>query len=391
MSWRLYTADTITGELRRPIDVPSCSWSLSVSDAALSTTRDKGAGEGEASSLTVPWSAVWGSTARERAHELTAGKRAIVLCWEEDGATVPLVFGAIGQRTDTALDTSFSLDSVTTLLSQRYVVREGDFRKCAPAISLDNLSLRAIAANVGWYATEGKPAGSLPIDWGDFYERGGHQRTFWPWNVSNLSAADVLEKIADVEGGPDITFRPYMADAHHVRLRMVAGSDVDPYVGQDVVRRLQWFHGAGSVHSLTVAHLGPVERVYATGAGTEDEKDVALAEDLTYCRQSDPWPIVEECASCTDSDDHSLLESHARGRLVADWWPMCQVTCTVDLADPQVPRIGEVWPGDAMTLAVEGFPTIPDGEYPVRLMEMSGDLGTLVTLKFDPMRDPAET
>lgn len=95
--------------------------------------------------------------------------------------------------------------------------------------------------------------------------------------------------------------------------------------------------------------------------------------------------------SCTDSDDHSLLEGHARGRLRADWWPLCQVTCTVDLADPQVPRIGEVWPGDAMTLAVEGFPTIPDGEYPVRLMEMSGDLGTLVTLKFDPMRDPAET
>lgn len=391
MSWRLYTADTITGQLRRPIDVPGCAWSLSVSDASLATTRDKGTGEGEASSLTVPWSAVWGGTARERAQELTAGKRAIALCWEEGGSTVPLVFGAIGQRTDTALDTSFSLDSVTTLLSQRYVVREGDFRKGAPAISLDNLSLRAIAANVGWYATEGKPAGSLPIDWGDFYERGGHQRTFWPWNVSNLSAADVLEKIANVEGGPDITFRPYMADAHHVRLRMVAGSDADPYVGQDSVRRLQWFHGAGSVHSLTVAHLGPVERVYATGAGTEDEKDVALAEDLTYCRQSDPWPIVEECVSHTDSDDHALLEGHARGRLKADWWPLCQVTCTVDLADPQVPRIGEVWPGDAMTLAVEGFPTIPDGEYHVRLMEMSGDLGTLVTLKFDPMRDPAET
>ena len=391
MSWRLYTADTITGELRRPIDVPSCSWSLSVSDAALATTRDKGTGEGEASSLTVPWSAVWGSTARERARELTAGKRAIVLCWEEGGATVPLVFGAIGQRNDTALDTSFSLDSVMTLLSQRYVVREGGFHKGAPPLRLGDLSLRAIAANVGWYATEGKPAGSLPIDWGDFYERGGHERTFFPWNVSNLSAADVLEKIANVEGGPDITFRPYMADAHHVRLRMVAGSDADPYVGQDSVRRLQWFHGAGSVHSLSVAHLGPVERVYATGAGTEEEADVCLAEDLTYCRQSDPWPIVEECVSFTGSDDHALLEANARGRLRADWWPICQVTCTVDLADPQVPRIGEVWPGDAMTLAVEGFPTIPDGEYHVRLMEMSGDLGTLVTLKFDPMRDPAET
>lgn len=389
--WRMHTCDVMTGELRRPIDIPSASWSLSISDASLSTTRDKGTGEGEASSITVPWTEVWGSTARERARELTAGKRGIVLGWEEGGTFRPVVFGAIGQRTDTALDTSFSLDSVMTLLSSRYVVEEGHFVKGGAPLHLSGLSLRAIAANVGWYATEGKPGGSLPIDWGDFYERGGHQRAFWPWNVSNLSAADVLEKIANVEGGPDITFRPYMADAHHVRLRMVAGSDADPYVGQDSVRRLQWFHGAGSVHSLTVAHLGPVERVYATGAGTEDEKGVCLAEDLTYCRQSDPWPIVEECVSYTDSDNHSLLEGHARGRLRADWWPLCQVTCTVDLADPQVPRIGEVWPGDAMTLAVEGFPTMPDGEYHVRLMEMSGDLGTLVTLKFDPMRDPAET
>ena len=389
--WRMHTCDVMTGELRRPIDIPSASWSLSISDASLSTTRDKGTGEGEASSITVPWTEVWGSTARERARELTAGKRGIVLGWEEGGTFRPVVFGAIGQRTDTALDTSFSLDSVMTLLSSRYVVEEGHFVKGGAPLHLSGLSLRAIAANVGWYATEGKPGGSLPIDWGDFYERGGHQRTFWPWNVSNLSAADVLEKIANVEGGPDITFRPYMADAHHVRLRMVAGSDADPYVGQDSVRRLQWFHGAGSVHSLTVAHLGPVERVYATGAGTEDEKDVALAEDLTYCRQRDPWPIVEECVSYTGSDGHALLEGHARGRLRADWWPLCQVTCIVDLADPQVPRIGEVWPGDAMTLAVEGFPTIPDGEYHVRLMEMSGDLGTLVTLKFDPMRDPAET
>lgn len=389
--WRMHTCDVMTGELRRPIGVPSASWSLSISDASLSTTRDKGTGEGEASSITVPWTEVWGSTARERARELTAGKRGIVLGWEEAGVFRPVVFGAIGQRTDTVLDTSFSLDSVMTMLSSRYVVEEGRFVKGGAPLYLHGLSLRAIAANVGWYATEGKPAGSLPIDWGDFYERGGHERTFFPWNVSNLSAADVLDKIANVEGGPDITFRPYMADAHHVRLRMVAGSDADPYVGQDSVRRLQWFHGAGSVHSLSVAHLGPVERVYATGAGTEEEADVCLAEDLTYCRQSDPWPIVEECVSCTDSDDHALLEGHARGRLRADWWPLCQMTCTVDLADPQVPRIGEVWPGDAMTLAIEGFPTVPDGEYPVRLMEMSGDLGTLVTLKFDPMRDPAET
>lgn len=388
--WRMHTCDVMTGELRRPIDIPSASWSLSISDASLSTTRDKGTGEGEASSITVPWTEVWGTTARERARELTAGKRGIVLGWEESGAFRPVVFGAIGQRTDTALDTSFSLDSVMTLLSSRYVVEEGHFTKGGAPLCFHDLSLRAIAANVGWYATEGKPGGSLPIDWGDYYEAGGHERTYQPYNVGNLSCAAIFEKIANVEGGPDLTFRPYMADAHHVRLRFLGGSDADAYVGQEREFVLQWFHGAGSVHSLTVDHLGPVERVYATGAGSEEEQDCHLAEDLTYCRQADPWPLVEEATGYTDSDEHGLLVSHADGRLHADWWPMCQVTCEVDLGDPQVPRPGDLWPGDAVTLRVEGYPTLPDGEYRMRLMEMSGDLGTTVKYKFDPMIDPAE-
>ena len=181
-----------------------------------------------------------------------------------------------------------------------------------------------------------------------------------------------------------------MADAHHVRLRFLGGSDADAYGGQEREFVLQWFHGAGSVHSLKVVHIGPVERVYATGAGSEEEQDCYLAEDLTYCRQADPWPLVEEAISYTDSDEHDLLVSHAKGRLHADWWPMCQVTCEVDLGDPQVPRPGDLWPGDAVTLRVEGYPTLPDGEYRMRLMEMSGDLGTIVKYKFDPMIDPAE-
>ena len=43
--WRCWIADTRTGQLVAPVDIPSFSWSVSVGDSSLSTTRDKGVGE----------------------------------------------------------------------------------------------------------------------------------------------------------------------------------------------------------------------------------------------------------------------------------------------------------------------------------------------------------
>ena len=37
--WRTYLADTMTGAVGAPIELPSFRWSLSVSDSSLQTTR----------------------------------------------------------------------------------------------------------------------------------------------------------------------------------------------------------------------------------------------------------------------------------------------------------------------------------------------------------------
>lgn len=387
--WRCYLCDTATGAVRSPIDIPSLSWSLTVSDASLSTTKGKGTGEGEARSVVVPWSAVPGSTWREKASSLSAGRRALLLGWDDGGSFYPVVFGAVGRRTDTVDDTSFSLDSVMQILASRYMVREREFYKGAAALSLSGLSLRAIAANVGWYCTEGKPGGSLPIDWGDFYEAGEHERTYWPYNVSNLACADIFEKIANVIGGPDIAFRPYMADGARVRLKFEAGSDADAYIGQRSVRTLRIGPG-GNAGNASVAHLAPVSRVYATGAGSEAEELVHLAEDLSRVNAADPWPLIEEAFNDSSAEDGALLAAHADGRLAADSRPMAQLTCEINLGDADAPRPGDLWPGDVVNVRFQGFPTVPDGDYALRLMQMSGDLGMSVRLKFDPFIDPME-
>ena len=79
--WRAYLADTMTGLIDSPLDLPSFSWSMSIGDFALTTTRGKDVGEGEASGIRVPWDAVPGSTPSARAREVCADRRSVVLFW----------------------------------------------------------------------------------------------------------------------------------------------------------------------------------------------------------------------------------------------------------------------------------------------------------------------
>lgn len=394
MSWRTYLADTITGLIAEPIDIPSFGWSVEVSNCSLSTTRDKGTGEGEASSITVPWSAVPGSTSEAVASAVSSSRRALVLCWHEDGTDVAVVAGAIGQRTDTQLDTSFSLDSFNTLLSSRICIAEGAFGTDEGSTSkgqtrYEKMSLRGIAANVGYMCTELKPGGSLPIDWQYLDEAGGHERTYMAYNAGNLSCSDIWTKISNVIGGPDIQLRPYITDdGSHFRMRFEAGSDADVYLGNGHVHRLSCFPGGGTLEEVSVAHLGPVSRVYATGAGSEDAQLCHLSEDLTLQRTADPWPLVEEAWGSSDDEKDYLLRDHADARLAAERLPVMQLSGYIDLGDPAAPRPGTIWPGEEVEVAIDGFPTLPDGIYRLRLMRMEGDEGNRVKLTFDPCRDP---
>lgn len=406
--WECRLADTMTGLIGEPIDIPRLSWSVSVSDCSLSITRDKGAGDYTGSGLTVPWTALpWGSQG-ERERALASYRRALVLMW--DGA--PVVFGAIGPRTDTWHDTSFSLLSAMGILGSRYLVTEGAFGTgstwakdadyqhegeqagtvwgtTTSSVALSGLSLRAIASEVVRLCTSGKRGGDLPIDLPYLGEPGTHQRTYWGYNVANSDAKRLLENISNVTNGPDLALRPYLADQAHVRLTLDGGTDADPYVHMGgEVPTLTCRPGGGSLQGLKVATQGPCERVYATGAGQETAMLCHLSEDMGLCEQGDPWPLMEATMSDTDCTTPGLLGSHADARLAGMSRPVVQMTGTVDASDPHAPRPGEVWPGQYVDVVIEGFPTLPDGTYHLRLMEMSGDLTPKVALTFDVIQHP---
>ena len=104
MSWRTYAVDTISGRILCPIDLPNFTWSVSVSDSSLSTTKSKGAGRDEVSGLKVPWTAVPANSPDERSRLLAPDRRSIALCWtspldDEDAIGTPILCGPIGQLT----------------------------------------------------------------------------------------------------------------------------------------------------------------------------------------------------------------------------------------------------------------------------------------------------
>lgn len=183
--WVFFLYDTTTGLLAQQIDVPAFTWSMSVSDASFSTSKDKGVGEDDLSGLELPWGQIPGVDAAARAATLMPYKRGIVAFWHSQADDPnkpgrPILAGALGVRRSTQQDVSMPFVSILGLLEDRYLVHEGRFGKGPGNSSPDefrwvNLSYRALACETIRQCTETKPGGTLPIDLPYLGEHGTHQ------------------------------------------------------------------------------------------------------------------------------------------------------------------------------------------------------------------------
>ena len=85
MTWVAYLYDTVSGQLAQEIDIPSFTWSMTVSDSSFSTTKDKGVGDDEVSGLELPWTQIPGDDPAARAAALQPYSVALCcvgrVCW----------------------------------------------------------------------------------------------------------------------------------------------------------------------------------------------------------------------------------------------------------------------------------------------------------------------
>lgn len=392
--WRTYLFDTLSGEIDVPIDIPNFSWDLTISSASLSIYSDKGTGKADATGLKIPWEAVPATTVEARNRMLAPYRRSILLCHiGNDGVEIPVIAGLIGKRTDTWLDTSFDMISILDFLSNRIAVRDGVYGKgiggtTQDNIELYNMSLRGILATVGQICTDGKTGGHLPIDWNYINESGTNQRKYFGYDIQNTTFKDIADKISNSVNGPDVTFRPYFKTKNSIRWSFIAGSESNPYLDEDsAYHTFSMFKGGGDLDKTEIAMATPLMRSYATGSGSDDATLCYLAEDLTLCTQVDPWPLMEESYSLTDDETIPTLEQHSIARLNAAKYPRWQLSGQWNAGDFNTPQPGDIWPGQLVEVSIQDHPSIPDGIYQMRIMEMSGDSTETVKVTFDVLKD----
>lgn len=213
------------------------------------------------------------------------------------------------------------------------------------------------------------------------------------YNIANHSCAQILKNIASTDGGPDMQFRPYQSDSQHIRFRFEAGSDGDVFLRNKQELSLDSSPYGGTLESVKIDRAAPVMRVYGAGSGTDTATLCAMSEDLSLCsRMNDPWPLRESVLTGSDVKMYEQLKGRTDSQLAATRYPLAQFTGVLDADDVDTAGnllhpLGSFWPGETFHVAVEGFPDWPDGVYVMRLMQMSGDETSKVTLKFDPIVD----
>ena len=134
---------------------------------------------------------------------------------------------------------------------------------------------------------------------------------------------------------------------------------------------------AGMVTSVEHEYSIDTHRVYVAGAGTDADKVIAEAEDLTLVGLG--WPVLEEVDTRRSSEiDPAVLASYASADVTAHSTPTEAWTVIVRAAGD--PPVGSYRVGDALVLDLRGDPLHPDGTYRRRITGIAGGFGADVTL-----------
>lgn len=409
--WNAYLFQVTTGKLGPRIELESATWSVSLNETETFSV------EVLKSSLPVtdplwftPW---WGG---------------ILLMYKD----IPVVAGPIlsfPQETRTKL--KMDAKGIRRVLAERILVQELVDWKLLPttAWTYSGMGLGTIAKRVVEHG-QGKPGGRLPITyvmpdelygdapkipnglpacavpdgssgpnpcyWNADAQAGGvgpsyailgdqivyasqnnHERTYRGFNVSNINIDQVLTKLSEVSRGPDIIFRPRLAEPTRLTFDMLTGTETDPHIRQESTPIWDTTAEQGSVTdiSLTQTAAYQASRVFSTGAGSDESTLMAVATNTAPLERG--FPLLEKVIT-SDTETQAVVTQQAQNALYSNEGSLQEITMTVR-ADGDIP-MGQFWPGDRVQIVIKGMMNIPDGIHNARLLNMSGTLSTNIRL-----------
>lgn len=352
--WSAHLFQTITGVIGPRVAFESVDWSVELNGIETINLRLR---KTELPKLDLKyWLSPW-----------WAG---VVLFWDD----TPVVAGPIITRPYEDFDfVNIGCGGIRSLFTKRFVIDEfvnwDDLPKKGN-VNRTGLSLGTIVSEVV-RVSQSKPGGSLPISYAVPDKAGTHERNYRGFNIANLNTDDVLTKLSNVAGGPDIMFKPRLIRDGVLTFDLWTGTDAQPRIYQKNTPVWDTTPANGSVSKMSVNTTGTYQtsRVFAVGTGQDEGTVIKMASDDRLVQKQ--YPLLETSISYSASEDPAVVTSHAVANLQANEEPLEEIQMTVR-ADGDIP-IGQFWPGDLVEVVTEGWISIPDGTNQMRLLSISGD------------------
>lgn len=362
MVYTAYACETVTGKNLGPLDVTVGAWARELNGTDTATiTMSPGA-------LTV-------ATRDQVRLYTTPWRMSLVICW--DG--IPMFAGPFVTRQWVSTATTFNAVGIRSVFLRRKA-HTWTAPYAAQVLSYTNMSLGSIARALAVVGTS-HPGGSLPIvlPGTETDADATHVRTYPGFELKNI--ADVWGLLTGVNNGPDIDFVPSWTDSTQafIQWTMRVGTIAQPKLSAPNQVVFDASQPASSVSALTYAEDGSqlTTTQWAAGAGTDT--GILMSQTTSATLTGNGFPLLEEQIDYKTVSDQATLDTYTKGDLALHSIPVVQWTMAVNALAPPVMTSYSI--GDPARVRVAGHVWIPDGDYPMRIVGMSGDSSTKLVLK----------
>lgn len=278
-------------------------------------------------------------------------------------------------------ETSLNAGGMWDYFDRRYVlpVLGVDELPSDVTTTVSGMSLRTIAK---WLVQQAQswPYANVPIDFEPPIT--GTEEREYPGG-SYVTVGEALRDLTEVEGGPEITFRPKLTDSGtHVHWDLLTGTPQLNQGGADHYWDLSAPAPFAAPTNLDRDGRDLATDVYTVGGGSGAGKLEAKAANRALNLAGFPMmETVEQRNSVTEPDELQAYANESAVRYSAH-----TETFQLRVKRDQDPVLGTYWPGDWATIQIGKNVRMPAGRYRVRIIRISFAETGDVTLDCAPER-----
>lgn len=355
--WTFWIVDTLTGD----------KLARFAPTAGRFRTVMNGVGDGEHSILLR--SSDWPYSRAQNRDLTTPWARTLVQCWND----VPKYSGLITKRAWNEASGVLRIESeeLRTIFTRRLAFTIGLYD--GGTLTVTGKSLRGLIRAIVMAAAYRPPVGDpwhLPIAY-PADEGGSESRTWYNYNFP--VADEMLDEVQNINGGPDIYFKPRWSgsDKHEWELQIGTPSIAGP--------TLDWHVKAAEAPALDVGVVEDGTKqltgVFSIGKGSEADMRHGEAGHLA----GTTIPYLDTTRSYKEVDDVARLNAHAMGELVA--YREVTTQYSFDTLASGTPSLDQLSPGARPRLWFDESEFVDDGWKNLYLLGMSGDLTEKISLE----------